>query len=79
MIGAPHELNLDMLSRKVTDLSMITPHISTFDAAQRRIYNLIQNDAYRRFLQWNVYLELAYPEEFDRGGGGGSGVEESGF
>ena len=26
---------------------MITPHVSTFDTAQRRIVNLLQNDAYR--------------------------------
>ena len=58
-IGSPNELNLDILSRKVTDLAMITPHLSTFDAAQKRVYNLLQNDAYKRFLQWNVYLDLA--------------------
>jgi hypothetical protein len=26
---------------------MITPHVSTFDTAQRRILSLLQNDAYR--------------------------------
>ena len=76
-IGSPHELNLDMLSRKVrsavarslrfsvlqvTDLAMITPHVSTFDTAQRRVVNLLSNDAYPRFLRWSVYLRLAYPE-----------------
>ncbi|XP_059084848.1 regulator of G-protein signaling 4-like [Tigriopus californicus] len=59
-IGAPHELNLDILSRKVTDLAMITPHVSTFDTAQKRILNLLENDAYRRFLMWNVYLDLVH-------------------
>ena len=75
-IGSPHELNLDMLSRKVssnlktsgtfgpqvTDLSMITPHVSTFDTAQRRVTNLLQNDAYPRFLRWSIYQRLAFPE-----------------
>jgi hypothetical protein len=32
---------------KVTELAMITPHVSTFDTAQRRILSLLQNDAYR--------------------------------
>ena len=57
-IGAPHELNLDILSRKVTDLAIITPHISTFDSAHKRIFNLLENDAYRRFLEWDVYKQL---------------------
>lgn len=60
-IGAPHELNLDILSRRVTDLAMITPHVSTFDSAQKRVFNLLENDAYRRFLQWDIYRELAAP------------------
>ncbi len=57
-IGAPHEVNLDMLSRQSTDLAMITPHLSTFDAAQKRIINLLENGAYKRFLEWNIYKEL---------------------
>ena len=61
-IGAPHELNLDILSRRVTDLAMITPHVSTFDSAQKRVFNLLENDAYRRFLQWDIYQQLAMPE-----------------
>ena len=32
---------------QVTELAMITPHVSTFDTAQRRIVSLLQNDAYR--------------------------------
>ena len=72
VIGAPHELNLDILSRKVTDLSMITPHVSTFDTSQKRIYNLLENDAYQRFLKWHIYLQLAYPESEGEGNGEGS-------
>ena len=47
---------------QVTDLAMITPHVSTFDTAQRRVVNLLQNDAFPWFLRWSVYLRLAYPE-----------------
>jgi regulator of G-protein signaling len=69
-IGAPHELNLDVMSRKVTDLSMITPHMSTFDASQKRIYNMLENDSYQRFLQWHIYLQLVR--------GGEDAAEDSG-
>lgn len=64
-IGAPHELNLDILSRKATDLSMITPHVSSFDSAQKRILNLLENDAYRRFLLWDIYQQLVRSEDND--------------
>ena len=36
-VGAKHELNLDSMSRKVTTLAMITPHLTTFDTARARI------------------------------------------
>ena len=58
-VGAKHELNLDSMSRKVTTLAMITPHLSTFDTARGRIMNLLSNDAYIRFLEWEIYRELA--------------------
>jgi len=47
------------MSRKVTTLAMITPHLSTFDTARGRIMNLLSNDAYIRFLEWEIYRELA--------------------
>ena len=58
-VGAKHELNLDSMSRKVTTLAMITPHLTTFDTARGRIMNLLSNDAYLRFLSWEIYRELA--------------------
>ena len=58
-VGAKHELNLDSMSRKVTTLAMITPHLTTFDTARGRIMNLLSNDAYKRFLSWEIYRELA--------------------
>jgi len=72
-IGAPHELNLDILSRRVTDLAILTPHYATFDASYKRIFNVLEMDAYarydvalytfnpllRRFLQWEVYKNLS--------------------
>ena len=44
---------------------MITPHISTFDTSQKRIYNMLENDAYQRFLQWHIYLQLVRGDEED--------------
>ena len=61
-VGAKHELNLDSMSRKVTTLAMITPHLTTFDTAKARIMNLLSNDAYMRFLNWNIYKDLALKE-----------------
>ena len=61
MLG-PLEPGLRPTVFQVTDLAMITPHVSTFDTAQRRVVNLLSNDAYPRFLRWSVYLRLAYPE-----------------
>ena len=53
-IGAP----LSKYSVRNQDLAIITPHISTFDSAHKRILNLLENDAYRRFLEWDVYKQL---------------------
>ena len=51
------------MSRKVTTLAMITPHITTFDTARARIMNLLSNDAYMRFLNWSIYRELVHKIE----------------
>ena len=64
-VGAKHELNLDSMSRKVTTLAMITPHLTTFDTAKARIMNLLSNDAYMRFLNWNIYKDLAEPKHLE--------------
>ncbi|XP_040574033.2 regulator of G-protein signaling 8 [Lepeophtheirus salmonis] len=75
-IGSPNEINLDVLSRRVTDLAMITPHLSTFDAAQRRIFSLLQNDAYKRFLRWEVYTNLLVaPNSLSRSRGEHNGTQ----
>ena len=34
---------------------MITPHVSTFDTAQRRVVSLLQNDAYR-YVQSTLFI-----------------------
>jgi hypothetical protein len=62
-VGSKNELNLDSMSRRVTTLGMITPHLTTFDTARARVLNLISNDAYMRFLNWEIYRELSRPKE----------------
>ena len=42
---------------------MITPHLTTFDTAKARIMNLLSNDAYMRFLNWNIYQDLANQQQ----------------
>ena len=65
-IGSPHEVNLDTMSRRVTELAMITPHLSTFDAAQKRIKNMLENDAYKRFLDWKIYKDICKPPNVEK-------------
>ena len=46
---------------------MITPHLSTFDTAQKRCKSLLAHGPYARFLEWDVYRKLAYPDNPDGG------------
>ena len=48
---ATFDITILITIMKVTDLAMITPHVGTFDTAQRRVLNLLQNDAFPRFLR----------------------------
>lgn len=35
-----------------------------FDQAQKKVQNLLESDAYPRFLKSDLYLELLYPEDY---------------
>ncbi|XP_008822477.1 regulator of G-protein signaling 18 [Nannospalax galili] len=55
---APQEVNLDFHTREVIAKSIIQPTIHSFDAAQSRVYQLMEQDSYTRFLKSDIYLHL---------------------
>ena len=63
-----YQVNLDAETRLIT-LTKIQSNISdpyAFDRAQRRIQYMMERDSYLRFLQSGLFLELAYPERYQR-------------
>jgi regulator of G-protein signaling len=40
---------------------MLQPTITCFDEAQKKIFNLMEKDSYRRFLKSRFYLDLTNP------------------
>lgn len=61
-VQAPKEVNLDSTTRTVTINNLATPNRHSFDQAQRRVQGLMERDAYLRFLQSELYLDLLHPE-----------------
>ncbi|KAJ7332361.1 hypothetical protein JRQ81_014541 [Phrynocephalus forsythii] len=57
---APKEVNLDFNTKLQTTESIRNPTLSTFDAAQTKIYALMEQDCYPRFLRSNFYLDLLH-------------------
>lgn len=57
LISAP-QVNLDSCTREETSRNMLEPTITCFDEAQRKIFNLMEKDSYRRFLKSRFYLDL---------------------
>ncbi|NWX33449.1 RGS18 protein, partial [Notiomystis cincta] len=55
---APKEVNLDFHTKEATSQEMGHPARSTFDAAQSRVYRLMEQDSYPRFLRSAPYLSL---------------------
>uniref|UniRef100_A0ABI7WTI6 Regulator of G-protein signaling 4 n=1 Tax=Felis catus TaxID=9685 RepID=A0ABI7WTI6_FELCA len=58
-VQATKEVNLDSCTREETSRNMLEPTITCFDEAQKRIFNLMEKDSYRRFLKSRFYLDLA--------------------
>ncbi|XP_028988885.1 regulator of G-protein signaling 5-like [Betta splendens] len=56
---APREVNLDHATREITKKNMEQPSQLCFDAAQSKIYALMEKDCYPRFLKSSTYLELS--------------------
>ena len=57
LASAP-QVNLDSCTREETSRNMLEPTITCFDEAQRKIFNLMEKDSYRRFLKYRFYLDL---------------------
>ncbi|KAL4674436.1 hypothetical protein H8959_018370 [Pygathrix nigripes] len=54
-------VNLDSCTREETSRNMLEPTITCFDEAQKKIFNLMEKDSYRRFLKSRFYLDLVNP------------------
>lgn len=55
---APQEVNLDFHTKEVITKSLTQPTLHSFDAAQSRVYQLMEQDSYTRFLKSDIYLDL---------------------
>ncbi|KAG8520734.1 Regulator of G-protein signaling 18, partial [Galemys pyrenaicus] len=55
---APQEVNLDFHTKEVITKSITQPTLQSFDAAQSRVYQLMEQDSYMRFLKSDIYLDL---------------------
>ncbi|XP_006887432.1 PREDICTED: regulator of G-protein signaling 4 [Elephantulus edwardii] len=60
-VQATKEVNLDACTREETSRNMLEPTITCFDEAQKKIFNLMEKDSYRRFLKSRFYLDLTTP------------------
>ncbi|XP_026199791.1 regulator of G-protein signaling 2 [Anabas testudineus] len=55
---APKEINLDYHTRNAIIQSLHEPTATTFVAAQRKVYSLMENNSYPRFIHSDLYKEL---------------------
>ncbi|MEE6496279.1 hypothetical protein FKM82_002281 [Ascaphus truei] len=58
---SPKEINIDFQTRENITHTLQEPSHSCFSAAQKRVYSLMENNSYPRFLQWEFYQELCKP------------------
>ncbi|XP_006010527.1 regulator of G-protein signaling 2-like [Latimeria chalumnae] len=55
---SPKEVNLDFNTKEAITHSLQKPSLTCFNAAQKRVYSLMANNSYPRFLQSEFYTEL---------------------
>lgn len=55
---APQEVNLDFHTKEVITKNISQPTLQCFEAAQSRVYQLMEQDSYTRFLRSDIYLDL---------------------
>lgn len=66
------QVNLDARARAETSRGLQQPTRTCFDAAQRQVLQLLEEDSYPRFLRSHFYLQLAGPSGRGPGGQGGA-------
>lgn len=52
------QVNLDFHTKEILAKSITQPTLHSFDAAQSRVYQLMEQDSYTRFLKSDIYLDL---------------------
>lgn len=52
------QVNLDFHTKEIIAKSITKPTLHSFDAAQSRVYQLMEQDSYTRFLKSDIYLDL---------------------
>lgn len=62
---APKEINLDFHTRNAIVQSLHQPTATSFLAAQRKIYSLMENNSYPRFISSDLYKDLCAAAERD--------------
>ncbi|XP_061539647.1 regulator of G-protein signaling 21-like [Phycodurus eques] len=55
---APKEVNLDFYTKNKIIQSLSEPNVSSFLEAQGKVYSLMENDSYPRFIHSDIYKEL---------------------
>ncbi|MED6276587.1 hypothetical protein CHARACLAT_004548 [Characodon lateralis] len=55
---APKEINLDFNTKNAIAQSLNAPTATTFQAAQKKIYSLMEKNSYPRFINSDLYKEL---------------------
>lgn len=55
---APKEINLDFHTKNAIIQSLHEPTVTSFLAAQRKVYSLMENNSYPRFIHSDIYKEL---------------------
>uniref|UniRef100_A0A3B5LA35 Regulator of G protein signaling 2 n=1 Tax=Xiphophorus couchianus TaxID=32473 RepID=A0A3B5LA35_9TELE len=55
---APKEINLDFNTRNAIEQCLHAPTATSFHAAQKKVYSLMENNSYPRFIHSDLYKEL---------------------
>lgn len=55
---APKEINLDFHTKNAIYQNLLEPTATSFLAAQRKVYSLMENNSYPRFIDSDLYKEL---------------------